>query len=81
MNINKADLQLLESVYITLKETEDDGLINLFNDYIEKQKLSYFKKLESKRVYINKKRKADPLYARSKLEIERYNKIHSEGAK
>ena len=83
--VNKKDIDLLEGVYnalLTLADTDyedaDNTLIQ-FKEYIEKQKISYMQKLENKKAYINEKRKTNPMYGRSKLEIERYNRVHNIG--
>lgn len=83
--INKKDIDLLEGVYNTLLTLADtdyedtDNILVQFKEYIEKQKIAYMQKLENKKAYINEKRKTNPMYGRSKLEIERYNRVHNIG--
>ena len=87
--INKKDIDLLEGVYNTLLTLADtdyedtdnitDNILVQFKEYTEKQKIAYMQKLENKKAYINEKRKTNPMYGRSKLEIERYNRVHNIG--
>lgn len=77
---------MLDNVYeILFRLTREDenpnlDILNNFKDYVTKQKVAYMKALDKKRQYINEKRKTNPMYARSKTEIERYNAIHGNGA-
>ena len=83
--INKKDIDLLEGVYNTLLTLADndyedtDNILTQLKEYTEKQKIAYMQKLENKKAYINEKRKTNPMYGRSKLEIERYNRVHNIG--
>lgn len=83
--VNKKDIDLLEGVYnalLTLADTDyedTDNILVQFKEYTEKQKIAYMQKLENKKAYINEKRKTNPMYGRSKLEIERYNRVHNIG--
>jgi tRNA(Ile)-lysidine synthase TilS/MesJ len=83
--VNKKDIELLERVYNTLLALADtdyddaDNILTQLKEYTEKQKIAYMQKLENKKAYINEKRKTNPMYGRSKLEIERYNRLHNIG--
>ena len=81
--INKRDIDLLESISNILSSIADydyeDNILNLFNDYVDKQKILYNNRIIQTRAYINEKRKTNPLYARSKTEIEKYNRVHNIG--
>ena len=80
--INKKDVDLLEGIYNTLLTLVDtdyedtDNILVQLKEYIEKRKIAYMNALDKKRQYINEKRKTNPMYARSKTEIEKYNALH-----
>lgn len=79
--INKKDVDLLENIYNILVNNDNNDIYILgnFKEYVTKQKVAYMNALDKKRRYINEKRKTNPMYARSKTEIERYNAIHGNG--
>lgn len=84
--INRKDIELLDKIFEILSslvdfdyaDTDEENYTAyvLFKEYIEKQKVAYMKKNEHTRELINEKRKTNPMYARSKTEIEAYNQRH-----